>query len=206
MRSAVLAHFILKEKLCKLGVLGCVMCIAGSVIIVIHAPQEYPITSVLEIWNMATQPGFVQHHFCFLAYILYFSCWLTITISFAVFLLYVGSVIVLVFILVFHFSPRCGHTNVLVYTGICSLMGSLSVSHFDFWVPITIILFQSSTNNMSIPNSFIWTYNVPLHSPCPLAPGGGGVLGELKKEKIRKSEIKRRLKIIDFLILMVGTC
>ncbi|KAL3745900.1 uncharacterized protein LOC104418484 [Eucalyptus grandis] len=27
----------------------------------------------------------------------------------------------------FHFSPRCGHTDVLVYTGICSLMGSLSV-------------------------------------------------------------------------------
>ncbi|KAG4962010.1 hypothetical protein JHK85_039457 [Glycine max] len=42
------------------------------------------------------------------------------------FLAYVGSVIVLVFILVFHFAPRCGHTNVLVFTGICSLMGSLS--------------------------------------------------------------------------------
>lgn len=55
--SAVLAHCILKEKLHQLGVLGCVMCIAGSVIIVIHAPQERPITSVLEIWTMATQPG-----------------------------------------------------------------------------------------------------------------------------------------------------
>lgn len=55
--SAVLAHFILKERLHKLGVLGCVMCIAGSVIIVVHAPSELPITSVQEIWNMATQPG-----------------------------------------------------------------------------------------------------------------------------------------------------
>ncbi|KAK9274356.1 hypothetical protein L1049_019170 [Liquidambar formosana] len=98
--SAVLAHFILKERLHKLGILGCVMCIAGSVIIVIHAPQERPITSVQEIWSMATQPAF---------------------------LLYVGSVIVLVFILAFHFAPRDGHTNVLVFTGICSLMGSLSV-------------------------------------------------------------------------------
>ncbi|XP_052724960.1 probable magnesium transporter NIPA3 isoform X1 [Vigna angularis] len=43
------------------------------------------------------------------------------------FLAYGGSVIVLVFILVFHFAPKCGHTNVLVYIGICSLMGSLSV-------------------------------------------------------------------------------
>ncbi|XP_038878973.1 probable magnesium transporter NIPA6 isoform X1 [Benincasa hispida] len=98
--SAVLAHFILKERLHKLGILGCVMCIAGSVIIVVHAPREVPITSVQEIWNMATQPAF---------------------------LLYMGSVIVLVFILVIHFDPRCGHTNVLVFTGICSLVGSLSV-------------------------------------------------------------------------------
>ncbi|XP_021653378.2 probable magnesium transporter NIPA3 isoform X3 [Hevea brasiliensis] len=98
--SAVLAHFILNEKLQKLGILGCVMCIAGSIIIVIHAPQEHPITSVQEIWTMATQSAF---------------------------LLYVASVIVLVFILAFHFSPQCGHSNVLVFTGICSLMGSLSV-------------------------------------------------------------------------------
>lgn len=56
-RSAVLAHFLLKERLHKLGILGCVMCIAGSIIIVIHAPQERPITSVQEIWSMATQSG-----------------------------------------------------------------------------------------------------------------------------------------------------
>ncbi|KAF5471143.1 hypothetical protein F2P56_011606 [Juglans regia] len=98
--SAILAHFILKERLHQLGILGCVMCIAGSVVIVIHAPQEHPITSVQEIWSMATQPAF---------------------------LLYMASVTVLVFILVFHFAPRCGHTNVLIFTGICSLMGSLSV-------------------------------------------------------------------------------
>jgi drug/metabolite transporter (DMT)-like permease len=55
--SAVLAHFILNERLHALGVLGCVMCIAGSVVIVIHAPQEQEITSVREIWNMAIQPG-----------------------------------------------------------------------------------------------------------------------------------------------------
>lgn len=58
--SAVLAHFILKERLHRLGVLGCVMCIAGSIIIVIHAPKEHSITSVLEIWSMATQPGLIQ--------------------------------------------------------------------------------------------------------------------------------------------------
>ncbi|ONK55546.1 uncharacterized protein A4U43_UnF1720 [Asparagus officinalis] len=98
--SAFLAHFMLKEKLQDLGILGCVMCIAGSVVIVVHAPQEKAITSVQEIWRLATQISF---------------------------LLYVASVIVLVFVLVFHFAPRYGHSNVLIFTGICSLMGSLSV-------------------------------------------------------------------------------
>ena len=55
--SAILAHIILKEKLHHLGILGCIMCIVGSVIIVIHAPKEHPIESVKEIWTMATQPG-----------------------------------------------------------------------------------------------------------------------------------------------------
>ncbi|XP_058079598.1 probable magnesium transporter NIPA4 isoform X2 [Magnolia sinica] len=98
--SAVLAHFILNERLHDLGILGCVMCITGSVIIVVHAPQERSITSVHEVWSMATQPAF---------------------------LVYVASVIVLVFVLIIHFAPHYGHTNVLVFTGICSLMGSLSV-------------------------------------------------------------------------------
>ncbi|QHO25157.1 putative magnesium transporter [Arachis hypogaea] len=53
--SAVLAQIILKEKLHSIGVLGCIMCIAGSIIIVIHAPKEQPIKSDLEIWSMATQ-------------------------------------------------------------------------------------------------------------------------------------------------------
>ncbi|OMO51728.1 Magnesium transporter NIPA [Corchorus capsularis] len=119
--SAVLAHFILNEKLHLLGRLGCVMCISGSVIIVIHAPQESPITSVQEIWTMATQPAF---------------------------LLYVSSVIVLVFLLIFHFVPRSGHSDVLVFTGICSLMGSLSaLDTFNTAVvsPIYYVMFTSLT-------------------------------------------------------------
>ena len=132
--SAVLAHFILNEKLQKLGVLGCVMCIAGSIIIVIHAPQEHPITSVQEIWSLATQPGLSLPLYVSISFCIHITlfCWLTIMPSVTAFLLYVASVIVLVFILIFHFSPRCGHSNVLVFTGICSLMGSLSVNHLNY--------------------------------------------------------------------------
>lgn len=55
--SAVLAHFLLKERLQKMGVVGCLSCIVGSVIIVVHAPQEHTPDSVEEIWDLATQPG-----------------------------------------------------------------------------------------------------------------------------------------------------
>lgn len=55
--SAVLAHFLLREKLQKLGVLGCILCIVGSTVIVLHAPEEKTPSSVDEIWSLATQPG-----------------------------------------------------------------------------------------------------------------------------------------------------
>ena len=57
---------------------------------------------------------FMQTDDCFLCYV-------------SAFLLYMGSVMVVVFVLIFHFAPRYGHSNVLIFTGICSLMGSLSV-------------------------------------------------------------------------------
>lgn len=57
--SAVLAHFLLKEKLQKMGILGCLLCIVGSTVIVLHAPEEQSLTSVEEIWELATQPGMV---------------------------------------------------------------------------------------------------------------------------------------------------
>ena len=55
--SAVLAHFILEEKLHIFGVLGCALCVVGSTTIVLHAPQERNIESVKEVWQLATEPG-----------------------------------------------------------------------------------------------------------------------------------------------------
>jgi len=63
--SAVLSHFLLKERLPKMGVLGCVSCIVGSIVIVIHAPQEQTPSSVQEIWDLATQPGWILSRFNF---------------------------------------------------------------------------------------------------------------------------------------------
>ncbi|XP_059447667.1 probable magnesium transporter NIPA2 [Corylus avellana] len=98
--SAVLAHFILEEKLHVFGVLGCVLCVVGSVSIVLHAPQEKNIHSVKEVWHLATEPGFI---------------------------VYTCLVVILVGVLIFRYVPRYGQTHMVVYIGICSLMGSLTV-------------------------------------------------------------------------------
>ncbi|KDP39338.1 hypothetical protein JCGZ_01095 [Jatropha curcas] len=98
--SAVLAHFILKEKLHTVGVLGCVLCVVGSTTIVLHAPQERAIESVKQVWYLATEPGF---------------------------LVYTVIVLIAVAVLIFRYVPLYGQTHMIVYVGICSLTGSLTV-------------------------------------------------------------------------------
>ena len=68
----MLAHYLLSEKLNLFGLLGCMLCVAGSLTIVLHAPEERPITSLLQVWQLALQPGtqsrsfqmtfYMQHH------------------------------------------------------------------------------------------------------------------------------------------------
>ncbi|GAX73978.1 hypothetical protein CEUSTIGMA_g1428.t1 [Chlamydomonas eustigma] len=98
--SAILAHIILNEKLNVFGMLGCALCITGSIAIVLHAPPERHLGSVVEVWQLAMQPAFIGYT--------------------------VFAVTVIVF-LVFYVAPTHGQTNIFVYLGICSLAGSLSV-------------------------------------------------------------------------------
>ncbi|XP_020252815.1 probable magnesium transporter NIPA1 isoform X2 [Asparagus officinalis] len=98
--SSVLAHFCLNEKLHVFGILGCILCVVGSTSIVLHAPKERAIESVKQIWYLAIEPGFIVY-----------SC----------------VVVLLVIILIFRYVPRYGQTHMLVYIGICSLMGSITV-------------------------------------------------------------------------------
>lgn len=129
--SAILAHFILNEKLRKLGIFGCILCVVGSIVIVLHAPGEHNISSVEEIWELAIQPAF---------------------------LLYTASAVAVVLVLVLFCEPRYGQTNVMVYIGVCSIIGSLTVmsikavgiaikltlegysqlAHFQSWVFATV--------------------------------------------------------------------
>ncbi|KAF6158415.1 hypothetical protein GIB67_019454 [Kingdonia uniflora] len=98
--SAVLAHFLLDEKLQKMGVLGCILCIVGSTVIVLHAPGERTLNSIEEIWGLATQPAFLA---------------------------YIASALVTVLLLIFYCAPRYGQSDIMIYISICSVFGSLTV-------------------------------------------------------------------------------
>lgn len=54
---AVLASFLLNEELGHLGRLGCTLCLIGSLIIVLHAPEDKDIQTVDQILQYAIQPG-----------------------------------------------------------------------------------------------------------------------------------------------------
>ncbi|KAG6436957.1 hypothetical protein SASPL_101864 [Salvia splendens] len=62
--SAVLAHFILKEKLHVFGIVGCILCLVGSITIVLHAPFEKDIVSVKQVWHLAIEPGYGSKSGC----------------------------------------------------------------------------------------------------------------------------------------------
>ncbi|KAG8068613.1 hypothetical protein GUJ93_ZPchr0005g16021 [Zizania palustris] len=126
--SAVLAHIILREKLHIFGILGCILCVVGSTSIVLHAPPERDIESVAEVWNLATEPAF---------------------------LLYAGVVLAAAFVLIFYFVPQYGQTHIMVYIGVCSLVGSLSVMSVKA-LGIALKLTFSGMNQLVYPQTWVF--------------------------------------------------
>ncbi|KAF9260065.1 DUF803-domain-containing protein [Marasmius fiardii PR-910] len=98
--GAILASFLLNEHLGHLGRLGCTLSVLGSLIIVLHAPEDKPITTITEILNYASQPPFLLYVFFAVLYI-----------AFAIFFL----------------CPRYGQKNPIVFISVCSIVGSISV-------------------------------------------------------------------------------
>lgn len=99
--SAVLSSHILHERLNLLGKVGCLLCILGSTMIVLHSPKEGNVNYIDVLGLMLLEPAFV-------IYVLF------VTITSAM--------------LIWVYAPRYGQTNVIVYILICSLIGSLSVT------------------------------------------------------------------------------
>ncbi|WVZ04656.1 hypothetical protein V8G54_018002 [Vigna mungo] len=155
--SSVLAHFILKERLHIFGVLGCALCMVGSTTIVLHAPHEKDIHSVKEVWELATEPGF---------------------------LVYICVVAVAVCVLIFRFVKSHGQKNMMVYIGICSLIGSITVMgvkavgialkltfegmnqfiFFETWL-FTVVVIGCCLTQINYLNKALDTFNTAVVSP-----------------------------------------
>lgn len=98
--SAVLASIFLNERLGFDGKVGCVLCVLGSVVIILHAPEDPKVETIDEFLSYAI-------NFLFLSYSLIVS---------AVSLFFIYKV-----------APIHGKSNMLIYITICSLVGSISV-------------------------------------------------------------------------------
>ncbi|XP_077360871.1 magnesium transporter NIPA3-like [Festucalex cinctus] len=101
--SAVLSSYLLGEALNVAGKLGCVLCMLGGVLLVIHAPQEQEVTSLEEMSHMMLQPGFAAYMSCVLvacAVLVGVSCW----------------------------RPGVTRVHLLPDVAVCSLLGAFTVS------------------------------------------------------------------------------
>ncbi|XP_033099892.1 magnesium transporter NIPA2-like isoform X2 [Anneissia japonica] len=98
--AAILSSHFLNETLNILGKIGCLLCILGSVVMILHAPKEEEDDTLDELAVRLATPGFIT-----------FGC----------------VVLVASLILIFYYAPRYGHSNILIYVAICSVIGSLSV-------------------------------------------------------------------------------
>ncbi|CAH2315653.1 magnesium transporter NIPA2 [Pelobates cultripes] len=99
--SAVLSSYFLNERLTSPGKIGCAMSILGSTVMVLHAPQEEEVSTLSDMEDKLKQPGFVAFASCMVLFSL-----LLATLA----------------------APRWGHSNMIVFVLICSLVGSLSVA------------------------------------------------------------------------------
>jgi magnesium transporter len=98
--TTILSAIFLKERLSMVGKVSCFLCIVGSVVIVMNAPQESSVANIQQMQHFVIAPGFLS---------------------------YTGVIIVGSIITAFWVGPRYGKKNMLVYLSICSWIGGLSV-------------------------------------------------------------------------------
>ncbi len=59
--SAILSSILLNEKLGKDGIIGCFLCVLGSLTVILHAPEEDAIETVEDVFHHFTQPSFMLY-------------------------------------------------------------------------------------------------------------------------------------------------
>lgn len=98
---AILASRFLKERLNLLGKAGCLLCVLGSTVTVVHSPKTAQIQHMSELLDKVKQPAI-----------------LTV----------VGVFILVAIVAIVILAPRWGEKNVAVYVFICSVLGALTVT------------------------------------------------------------------------------
>lgn len=129
--TAVMASRFLNEKLNLLGKLGCLLCVLGSIIIVLHSPREVEVEDLSVLMEKLQDATFI------------------------IYVLIVGFISI---VIAFYIGPRLGHLNVAVYVILCSGVGSLTVmsckalglalrdtisgksNDFGLWLPYVLII------------------------------------------------------------------
>lgn len=98
--TAILSSIFLKERLSFVGKVGCFMCIIGSVVIALNAPEQSAVATIQQMQHYVIAPGFLS---------------------------YAGVVIIGCTFVALWAGPRYGKKTMLVYLSICSWIGGLSV-------------------------------------------------------------------------------
>lgn len=83
------------------GWIGCTLCILGATILALNAPEQQSVTTIEGFKRLFLAPGFLV--------------WGSLCILVSLFLMFYGG-------------PRWGKKHMMVYIGICSLIGGVSVS------------------------------------------------------------------------------
>ncbi|KAF9003316.1 magnesium transporter NIPA-domain-containing protein [Cyathus striatus] len=126
--GAILASIFLKERLGHLGRVACTLCALGSIIIVLHAPEDKPIESIDTVLDYAVQPAFLVYCVIVSAYTIH---------------------------AIFSLVPKYGRTTPIVYISICSLIGSISVMAIKgFGIAVKLTL--SGKNQFTYPSTYLF--------------------------------------------------
>ncbi|KAJ7473653.1 DUF803-domain-containing protein [Mycena galericulata] len=126
--GAIFASFLLNERLGHLGRVGCALCILGSSIIVLHAPNDQDLETVTQFLEYAVEPGF---------------------------LLYCFTVCVFSLVMAYGVAPKHGRTSPLVYISIASLVGSISVM-FVKGFSVALKLTFAGHNQFIYPSTYLF--------------------------------------------------
>lgn len=98
--TTILSAIFLKERLSLVGKVGCFMCIIGSIVIVLNAPQQSAVADIQQMKHYVISPGFLTYAGVIIAGCIFIALWC---------------------------GPRYGKKSMFVYLSICSFIGGLSV-------------------------------------------------------------------------------